>query len=504
MSVAFGADGRTLLTGYAGGARLWEWDGGKGRPRPAGPPLEHQAGVLSVALSADGRTALTGGTDGAVWAWDARTKRPLGPPWQHEGGVFAVGFARGDRAILAASTAETLRGVVRLWDVPRPVEAGVGRERLALWAQKVTGLRLENGGILQDRRGHWEECRTRLAGLGGPPSLEADLARNGERALILPPGPELPPQRGYPLRPPGEGPAKPAPPKSEPGAPPSKPPLPRLPDPAVVKEPFLRPDQVAGYLPAGATGVALVDLRRLLRSKLVHKRWGVIWDRLRDQPILKEFERAGVDPWRDLDGVILSTSPEGLRLVLRGRFKREGLTLGSVKGPSLGVVHPVRVGETGLFASLLDAGTLVLASTEKDARQAVKSAGKGPALVHKDLRAGLDRFRGEEGVFVALAITRTLGEKLEEHTPWKFPAYAHKLRTATAGLALDRAASLTVRIDTADEDTAMKLANNLGWLLKSEGLREVLPPVSVKRDGNSVVVSVKASDEELGKLLGGR
>jgi hypothetical protein len=52
--------------------------------------------------------------------------------------------------------------------VPLPVEGEV--ERIALWVQTLTGLRLEKDDRLQVLGNkNWEEGRRRLEQLGGPP-----------------------------------------------------------------------------------------------------------------------------------------------------------------------------------------------------------------------------------------------------------------------------------------------------------------------------------------------
>jgi hypothetical protein len=59
-------------------------------------------------------------------------------------------------------------GDARLWDAPVPVEGEV--ERLVLWVQVLTRLELDRGGAarrLDDVT--WQDRRSRLEELGGPP-----------------------------------------------------------------------------------------------------------------------------------------------------------------------------------------------------------------------------------------------------------------------------------------------------------------------------------------------
>ncbi len=137
LTVAFSPDGRTLLTGsgstvfrpygrtlliksgstdgLSGEARLW--DAGTGRP--LGPPLAHQGPVVAVAFGPDGRSVLTGSMDKTARLWDAATGQPLGPLLAHPDMVDAVAFSPDGRTILVSCVDKTLR----LWEAAsgRPV-----------------------------------------------------------------------------------------------------------------------------------------------------------------------------------------------------------------------------------------------------------------------------------------------------------------------------------------------------------------------------------------------
>jgi WD40 repeat protein/serine/threonine protein kinase len=115
-SVAYRADGRTVLIGSSNGTtRLWDtvtW-------KLIGEGVRHQGGVLAVAFSPDGKTALTGGTDRTARFWDVETGRETGTPLEHETDVRAVAFSPDGKTALTGST----DGTARLWDVAagRPI-----------------------------------------------------------------------------------------------------------------------------------------------------------------------------------------------------------------------------------------------------------------------------------------------------------------------------------------------------------------------------------------------
>ncbi|WP_169810731.1 toll/interleukin-1 receptor domain-containing protein, partial [Nocardia beijingensis] len=89
-SVVFAPGGRTLATGSADGARLWDTT----TRQPIGSPLTGQTGgVTSVAFGPDGRTLATGGKDRTVRLWDTATRQPIGDLITGQtGGVTSVAF----------------------------------------------------------------------------------------------------------------------------------------------------------------------------------------------------------------------------------------------------------------------------------------------------------------------------------------------------------------------------------------------------------------------------
>jgi tetratricopeptide (TPR) repeat protein len=114
--VAFGPDGRTILTGSQDQtARLWDADTG----RPIGQPMVHRETLTSLAFSPDGTTVLTGSQDRMARLWDAATGRPIGQAMEHSGAVNAVAFSPDGKTILTGSEDRT----ARQWDAAsgRPI-----------------------------------------------------------------------------------------------------------------------------------------------------------------------------------------------------------------------------------------------------------------------------------------------------------------------------------------------------------------------------------------------
>jgi WD40 repeat protein len=127
--------------------------------------LEHQGWVRAVAFGPpDGRYLLTASFDNSARLWDTATRKPLGPPFVHGDWVVAIACSPDGRTVVTGSG----DGTARLWPVPAPVPDDP--ERIRLWVQVRTGMRLDDGAVVEvlDATA-WRQARERLEELGGPP-----------------------------------------------------------------------------------------------------------------------------------------------------------------------------------------------------------------------------------------------------------------------------------------------------------------------------------------------
>jgi eukaryotic-like serine/threonine-protein kinase len=161
-AAAYSPDGKSLLTGCEdGSARIWDLETRTLRIAP----LLHQAWIWAVAFSPDGKLVLTGSRDRTARIWDAATGMPLGPPIEHPNEVWSVAFSPDGKSILTGCND---RGATLFRNIP---ELPDDLERIATWAEVLTGLTLDagTGTIRALDNAAWRERRQRLDELGGPP-----------------------------------------------------------------------------------------------------------------------------------------------------------------------------------------------------------------------------------------------------------------------------------------------------------------------------------------------
>jgi hypothetical protein len=146
------------VTGSSDGtAQLWEAAG-----KAVGPALEHRGAVRALAFSPDGRTLLIGG-DGSARLWHAPTLKAIGPPLPLPGMTLATAFTPDGATLLLTNGRDVSR-------VPAPIPVEAEPERIVLWTQVITGMELDSDGAFRSLDAlTWRDRRKRLEELGGPP-----------------------------------------------------------------------------------------------------------------------------------------------------------------------------------------------------------------------------------------------------------------------------------------------------------------------------------------------
>jgi WD40 repeat protein/tRNA A-37 threonylcarbamoyl transferase component Bud32 len=137
QALAVSRDGEYLISGsFDRTARVWRLATGES----VGLPLQHQAPVRDVAFSPDGRSAYTGSEDNTARRWHVPTGLPIGPAVVHGLKVQVVAVHPESTMFATGSWDRT----VGLWDAPGPRHGSPAE--VARWAERVTGLRLDDSG----------------------------------------------------------------------------------------------------------------------------------------------------------------------------------------------------------------------------------------------------------------------------------------------------------------------------------------------------------------------
>ncbi len=140
VRVAFHADGRRLLTASSDGiVRIWDPIAGVLLSRP----FQHQSVGPTVAFSPDGRTMLTLSGDGAARLRDVATGKPVGPPRVHSGTARMAAFRPDGHELV------TLDGQRKVYRWPVPASEEGTPERVVLRAQVLTGLEMDDDGVVR-------------------------------------------------------------------------------------------------------------------------------------------------------------------------------------------------------------------------------------------------------------------------------------------------------------------------------------------------------------------
>jgi WD40 repeat protein/serine/threonine protein kinase/tetratricopeptide (TPR) repeat protein len=182
-TLAFSPDGKVLFTGGenlkagTGEGRFWDaaiW-------KPLGEPvLNHSDPFLQAAFSPDGRTLLTSGGNwqrkrGNAQLWNVATRKPLVSPLVHLARVSAAAFSADGKAVLTGCDDQT----ARLWSLAKP-EQGTP-ERVRLWAEAMTGLRLDQDNRAVALTPQEQAARSwRLQLLDTPGDSAESFARRGQ------------------------------------------------------------------------------------------------------------------------------------------------------------------------------------------------------------------------------------------------------------------------------------------------------------------------------------
>lgn len=285
--------------------------------------------------------------------------------------------------------------------------------------------------------------------------------------------------------------------------------------------------EVDRYVPADATAVASIDVRRLLEAPLVRRH---LVDRMRaglreDAGLEGVLTAAGIDPLRDVRGVVLAVTgakAEQCLVIVRGKFDvararqaaeqlaREHPDRLKVHGEGSSVLFENRSVKRPYFVAFADGETAVAGLSGGAVAAAVRGGGR-PAPLRPDMRALV---AGADGTKTAWLVGLTPPElKKQLRANENTAALADRIESFSATLDVGRDLEAVVRVHTTDAKTAEGLAETLDGLrgvvkLLAQNRPEVADLLAQAVDGTrvgarqtTVEVRVRVGGEALDKAL---
>jgi hypothetical protein len=276
----------------------------------------------------------------------------------------------------------------------------------------------------------------------------------------------------------------------------------------------------AKWLLGNAEVIVKVNVKQLMASQLMKKE-GVedIKKAINSNEQVKALlDAAGLDVTKDFDSILISgaaSSPKeaNVRVVVRGNFDPDKIQSALKKRDEVKVskegattLFEVPVQDKAMFGAFADKNTLVLTQNKDATVEAVKSGGKAPAAMSKEMKSALGRFTGKESMAMALVINDEL-KKMIAGAP-RFGEAAAKLQTLTTALTISDKVDFAVRGITGEA----KSANQLSKLLEAvkataaaaagdlpPGVEDILNAVKISADKEAVKVDLQLTKEMLDK-----
>jgi hypothetical protein len=286
------------------------------------------------------------------------------------------------------------------------------------------------------------------------------------------------------------------------------------------------------WMPADAEIVFGVNFRQMLTSPMVKP------EELEQnfKTLIKQnkqaeqmLQAAGIDPLKDIDGVLLTVSGIGpqakVRAVVQGRFKEdkiqsaaqdfakkqpERLKVTKQDGKTVYEATPEKGNGQPLYAAFADRNTLVLTSSKEYTLQSITEDGKKPAEVGKKMKEALAPLSGKESLWFAAIITDQVKQLLKNNAATG--GFAANLESVTGSMNLTNALQVLLKIHTTNAQSAEQikgLFDQFKPLLEDAAknneeagpvLTEVLQNLKVNTQKGDVNITLKLSQDALKKI----
>lgn len=252
-----------------------------------------------------------------------------------------------------------------------------------------------------------------------------------------------------------------------------------------------------------------------------------------DESVKTLLETAGLDPFKDIDSILLSGSGNSAKdakglLVIKGRFDPDKVhaavkKAAQGKGGNIELVKEgdkqlvaIKMQDQTFYAGFASKSVIVLTLSKESTLDAIKNGGTKTAKIGTEMKTALNKFTGKESLTFAMVVNDELKKRLETVQPPQIGKAAAKLQTLTASLTITDEVDFNVTGNTTEAKAAKQLSGGLSLLKAAAGgFTEDLPPIvgkvvdeiKIGAEKDSVVISLKltkAMIEEARKQGGGK
>jgi len=284
-----------------------------------------------------------------------------------------------------------------------------------------------------------------------------------------------------------------------------------------------QPDRLT---PSDAEVIVQVNVRQMLQTPLAKKH---ALDPLkalleRSTETSRLLPVAGLDPFKDIDTIALSTSGRPLSggkllVVVRGSFTPDKVLAAA---DDYSKKHPDRVknckegdlpmweihsDDKSFYAAFADNKTLVMTATKKDTAAVVHRAGQPPQQLSAAMQAALAHLKGDENMWLAMVATEDIKQLLRSEDTSK--GFADALQSVTGALELSEDAQFRLVAHTDSAEAAAKIKAKLEELMpllsflgagkdkSGQIAKEVIDSIQLKAEKNDVSVRIHVTEAQI-------
>jgi len=286
---------------------------------------------------------------------------------------------------------------------------------------------------------------------------------------------------------------------------------------------------------ADAELVVTINVRQLLQTPVVKKHALDSIQALlkRNDELRQLLTAAGIDPLKDIDTLTLTTTPvptaQGrladlarvLVVVARGRFDSDKAASAATEYAKN---HPSRLkklteddvpmwevttDDKPCYAAFAGKNTVVMTTSKSDTVAAVRRAGQRTQSVNKNLRAALDKLKGDEPVWMAMVVSDQTRRLLKGDDNSK--DFADALQSITGALELTDDAQFTLVVHTSDAKAATQIKGKIDELMpllafmaagkdaSGRIVKELINNLKLSAEKNDVSIHLKITDAQIEK-----